>query len=231
MVLSLRPMVVDEQKYAFTQSHQLNMQCGSTGHLRGDFDGRDSFFTTWWDHSTPYKTDAFKAELENVVRVLRSDSEQNGLLKDLDTMTRFCHHYTESRLLDRYSCYQYGFRINTTEYAFLVRCNPQKGDYNFYIYPYVEKWLDRHIEHARHGIRFITSGYKELFRIQDGGLININRPDGSKSMHVCRYIDDTHTEVGDNLFHICEFAERMEDAGNTYGPTSEGDKLPAADAP
>jgi len=32
------------------------------------------------------------------------------------------------------------------------------------------------------------------------------------------YIDNYHTEVGRNLFHICEFAERMEQGGCTYAP-------------
>ena len=34
----------------------------------------------------------------------------------------------------------------------------------------------------------------------------------------CRYIDDYHLEVGSNLYHICEFAERMEQNGNTVIP-------------
>ena len=37
-------------------------------------------------------------------------------------------------------------------------------------------------------------------------------------MRTCRYIDDYHVEIGDNLYHICEFAERMEQNGHTYEP-------------
>ena len=33
-----------------------------------------------------------------------------------------------------------------------------------------------------------------------------------------RYIDDSHVEVGDDLYHICEFAERMEQCGATFIP-------------
>ena len=42
--------------------------------------------------------------------------------------------------------------------------------------------------------------------------------DGKTESYLCRYIDNYHTEVGRNLFHICEFAERMEQGGCTYAP-------------
>lgn len=42
--------------------------------------------------------------------------------------------------------------------------------------------------------------------------------DGDVSDHICRYIDEYHVEVGDTLFHICEFAERMEMAENAVIP-------------
>ena len=49
--------------------------------------------------------------------------------------------------------------------------------------------------------------------IPDGGQIRIIYPDGETLTKGCRYIDNYHVEVGSsscNLFHICEFAERME---------------------
>ncbi len=71
----------------------------------------------------------------------------------------------------------------------------------------------RHIKNAEQGIRFIDSGYKEKFRIPDGGKIIITYDWGEKTEKSCRYIDEYHTEVGSNLYHICEFAERMERNG------------------
>lgn len=38
-------------------------------------------------------------------------------------------------------------------------------------------------------------------------------PSGEPLDQVCRYVDDYHFEVGRNLYHICEFAERMRDNG------------------
>ena len=63
--------------------------------------------------------------------------------------------------------------------------------------------------------------YKELFRIPDGGKIIITSAWGEKTELSCRYIDETHTEVGSNLLHICEFAERMERNGAAYEPKTE----------
>lgn len=83
---------------------------------------------------------------------------------------------------------------------------------------YVKEWLDKHIEEANRDIRFIDSHYKELFRIPDGERIIVTDRDGKTESYPCRYIDNYHTEIGRNLFHICEFAERMEQGGCTYAP-------------
>jgi hypothetical protein len=48
--------------------------------------------------------------------------------------------------------------------------------------------------------------------------IRITLDDGSYIDEVCRYVDDYHVEVGRNLYHICEFAERMEANGNKVIP-------------
>ena len=68
------------------------------------------------------------------------------------------------------------------------------------------EWLDRHMEKASRGIRFITPDYKEKFKIPDGYKIRITLSDGEQLDRTCRYIDDYHLEVGSNLYHICEFA-------------------------
>lgn len=69
---------------------------------------------------------------------------------------------------------------------------------------------------AQKEIRFIDSRYNELFRIPDGGKIEITHSDGETVIKECTYVDDYHTKVGNYLFHICEFAETMERNGSTY---------------
>lgn len=67
-------------------------------------------------------------------------------------------------------------------------------------------------------IRFIDSGYNTLFWIPDGANIVLTRSDGEKRTLPCEYIDEAHTKIGSNHFHICEFAERMEQIGTSYVP-------------
>lgn len=216
MELRIRPMRYEERKYAYNQSSQLEGQTACIGHLRGDFgSGGKEFWTTWEDHRQQWKTDEFKSELDEVINALRSD--EYGLLKDRRSMAAYGRGFAESAFKGNYTT-EYGFRVDTNDHAFLIRCNPQQGDYNFYCYCYVSKWLDQHIEKAAEGIRFIDSGYKELFRLPDGEQITITQADGSKADYACRYIDEAHLEVGHNLYHICEFAERMERNGATYTP-------------
>ena len=37
----------------------------------------------------------------------------------------------------------------------------------------------------------------------------------------CWYHGEYHLDIGTNLYHICEFSERMEQAGNSYAPCLE----------
>lgn len=214
--MKIRPLNTDEQKYTYTQSTQIEGQTGCIGHLRGDFgSGGKEFFTSWFDRRRDLKTEQFKNELDEVINALRS--EKYGLLKSRSDMSQYANNCPNSAFEGSYTT-EYGFRVDTEKHAFLIRCNPTRGDYNFYCYCFVREWLDQHIEKASRGIRFITSDYKEKFTIPDGDKIRITLSDGEQLDRTCRYIDDYHLEVGNNLYHICEFAERMEQNGNTVIP-------------
>ena len=181
--MKIRPLHTDEQKYTYRQSTQIEGQTGSIGYLRGDFGaGGKEFFSSWFDHRRDLKTDEFKSALDEVINALRS--EEYGLLKSRTAMAQYAGKYPVSAFQGNYTT-EYGFRADTEKHSFLIRCNPARGDYNFYCYCYVRGWLDRHME---------------------------------KLDRTCRYIDDYHLEVGSNLYHICEFAERMEQNGNTVIP-------------
>lgn len=67
-------------------------------------------------------------------------------------------------------------------------------------------------------IRFIDSGYNELFSVPNGGSIILTLFNGDKATLPCTYIDDYHAKIGNGVFHICEFAEKMERGGATYAP-------------
>lgn len=67
-------------------------------------------------------------------------------------------------------------------------------------------------------IRFIDSDYNTLFFLPDGGNIELTYSDGEKLTRPCKYLDDYHVQIGSNVFHICEFAEKAERNGTTYAP-------------
>lgn len=213
-----RAMIEVEDKYTFRQSSQLSMQTGLIGYLRADMGSNgNSFYSTWNDWRSDLKTEEFKSEFDEVINSLR---EEGDILHSRRDLSYYCHTTPYSKMsTERES---YGVRVDTDKYAYLLRLNPNKGDYNLYCYCYVKEWLDSHIQKASRGIRFIDSNYKELFRINDGERIKIHFAWNEDQVRTCRYIDDYHVEIGDNLYHICEFAERMEQNGHTYEPVRDG---------
>jgi hypothetical protein len=177
--MKIRPLTEAERKYTYTQSVQLQGQTGCIGHLRGDFD-RDGngFFTSWDDHRKEWKTDEFKTEFDDVINALRS--EEYGLFQNRSAMRKYASQYPASAFEGNY-CTEYGFRAETEKHAFLIRCNPTQGDYNFYCYCYVKKWLDGHIKSAEKGIRFIDSRYK-CFILQMGRKLRLRMRQGKVSV-------------------------------------------------
>ena len=177
-----------------------------------DTDG-NGFFSSWEDYRKELKTDEFTDEFDKVINSLR---EEGDILYNRKSLAKYCYSSPQAKMNNEHD--YYGVRVDTQKYAYLCRLNPNKGEYNLYCYCYIKDWLDKHIRSAEKGIRFITPEYKEKFRISDGEKIRITFSDGEVKDRVCRYIDDSHVEVGDDLYHICEFAERMEQCGATFIP-------------
>lgn len=128
MELQIRPMRFEERKYTYEQSSQLMSQTGSIGRLRGDF-GRSGteFWTTWEDHRQDLKTDAFKAELDEVINALRS--EEYGLLKDRRSMVSYSRAEPDSTFKGNY----------TTEYGVVdIFRFVTEGTFDAYLYQLVE---------------------------------------------------------------------------------------------
>ncbi len=208
MEMTMRPMFPAERNYSYAQSQQISMQTGLIGYLRADMDtDGKGFFSTWNGFRDSLKSEDFKLEFDDVINELRKDG---NILHDRNTMARCCHAAPGSDFHN--DCNEFGFRIDTDHYTYMLRLNPNKGEYNLYCHCYVRQWLERHMRQAEKGIRFITPDYKELFRIADGDKIRYYTPGGEVREPVCRYIDDYHFETQSpgfgSLYHICEFAER-----------------------
>lgn len=163
--MEIRAIAPNEWKYTYSQSMQITGQTGNIGHLRGDFDsGGYGFYTTWNDHRPQWKTDEFKTELDEVINALRSP--EYGLLQNRPAMSEYARRFPDSAFKGNY-CTEYGLRVDTEKYAYLLRLNPTKGDYNFYCYCYVKEWLDKHIGNA------------EKCRFDEQLLIFAQRPDAT----------------------------------------------------
>lgn len=205
MEFEKRAMTLEEDKYTFHQSHQINGQTGLIGYLRADMDTNGTgFFSTWTDHCEHWKTQEFKEEFDKMINSLR---EEGDILHSRKDMAAYCYATPQSKMKEEG---YYGVRVDSEKYAYLLRLNPNKGEYNLYCYCYRKDWLDDHIRAARKGIRFIDSHYNELFRIADGDKVREVYRDGDFKDKLCRYIDDYHVEIGENMYHICEYAERVE---------------------
>ena len=213
-----RAMTEEEDKYTFSQSSQISSQCGLIGYLRADMDTNgNGFFSSWNGYRDDLKTQEFKDEFDDVINSLR---EEGDILHNRTTLAKYCYSTPQAKMSTEQD--YYGVRVDTEKYAYLMRLNPNRGEYNLYCYCYRRDWLDDHIKQARKGIRFIDPNYQERFRISDGDKIRITLSDGEHFDRVCRYIDDYHLEVGDNIFHICEFAERNGANGNKVSPILKG---------
>lgn len=219
--ITLRPMTETERMYSYSQSSQIEGQTGLIGHLRGDmdFDG-NGFFTSWTDHRPDLKTNEFTLEFETVINALRSDPAFGGILKNRSSLNRYGHNHPQSAFTEDYFT-DFGFRADTKKYSYFLRLNGRQGDYNLYCYAYYRPWLEQHMEKAKAGIRFITPDYEEKFRLPDGGRIRVTDAEGRKQETTCRYLDDYHMETaGGNIFHIAEYAEKLQSRGITVEAVS-----------
>ena len=216
MEMTIRPMTAPERMYCYTQSQQIMAQTGCIGHLRGDMGSTgEQFYSSWDDHQGQLKTQEFKDEFDAVINALRFDEAYGGVLVSRKALANYCWDHPDSRMVSGED--DFGFRLDTENYSYMIRLNPNRGMYNIYCYCYQREWLDNHLENASKGVRFIDSHYNEKFRVPDGGKVRIITVGGEYRDMRVRYIDDYHMETnadwGNTLYHICEFAERFEARG------------------
>ena len=121
-----------EQKSMFYSDCESALQNACVGHLRMDFGSGNEFYSSWFESRENLNDSAFKAELQEVVNELRRD----GLLKNRREMQRFCD-ANQSLNLDE-SC---GFSVETDSHIFLLRCRPERGNYDCYCYCYDKREL------------------------------------------------------------------------------------------
>lgn len=224
--MQFRPMTRAEQKYCFAQSFTLNHRTGLIGYLRGDFgSGGKSFHTTFFDVNTDLKTRFFRREFDAVINNLRENESLGLILSSRRSMAAFCESHPDSEIPGER---QYGYRIDCNGYVYLLRANPVKGDYNFYVYCYVQEHFDKHLTAASDGIRFVGLDYETLFYLPDGEKVCVTLKCGESKVLRCRYIDAAHFQANDScgasIYHIFEFADLMAQNGcSGLKPATDGE--------
>ncbi len=144
MNMTIRPLTPAERQFTYSQSQQIAEATGCIGHLRADMGSNGlGFYSTWDDHCGELKTQEFKDELDDVINAQRFDSAYDGILKDRSALSRYCYAHPDTAYgNDR----EYGIRVDTARYAYLLRLNPYRGEYNLYCYSYERDKLDLYLK-------------------------------------------------------------------------------------
>lgn len=135
---SIVAAIEQQQKYCFSSASPA-AEKACIGHIRGDFgETGKSFYTSWWPHNQELLTDCFHTELQNMISAL----QRNGLLKDRPTMNSRIYQFPQAVIRSEYTK-QLAFRIDTPKNIYFLRCNPNKGEYNFYLYAYERNAMEK----------------------------------------------------------------------------------------
>lgn len=206
----VRTMTNADKLYAFSQSQDLDSRTGCIGHLRADMDTfGEGFFSSWTDHRSDLKTQEFKDEFDAIINAWRFDEALEGILKYRNSLADFCRKHPESLVEEDRNFF--GFRADTEKYTYMVRLNPNKGEYNMYCYCYLRQWLDAHMKRAEYGIHFIDERYPNKFVAADGAKVRYILSNGDTRDMIVRFINEHHFEAnadwGKTVYHISEFAE------------------------
>ncbi len=212
----LKAADLQDVKYSYKNPACIESLTGFIGYMRQDYGSTgEDFYTTFYDG--PFKKEANEQNFIEAFGMLVDTIRTK--MPSLNEMKSFCRN-NKGAAVKGLCCEEYVFtkEIDDTPFIFIIRFIPSAGSYNMYIYCYFKEHYLNHIWHAAKNIRFITPQYREVFRIPDNGKIKITYSDGTTDTRVCRYIDEYHTLIGTNSFHICEWAEKMVAIGAHFEP-------------
>lgn len=140
MELEIRPMSESENKYTFARNVASVYDGGLIGRLSAVIDKQGVFLSTWDDCHKELKSQIFKDEFDELINHFR---ENGKFLQNLNTLATFCYSSPQYKMPNEDD--YYGIRIDSGCYTYLMRINPNKGEYNIYCYCYRRDLLDRSI--------------------------------------------------------------------------------------
>ena len=140
--IMVRAATPDERGFSYTQP-ELFKDSGCIGHLRADLGSTGTeFFSSWDTHQAELKTQEFKDEFDQFINALRKDPEYNGILTSRAALFAYCFAHPEAALENGR---EFVFRADTDKNSYMLRLNPNRGEYNAYVYAYEKERFDRHL--------------------------------------------------------------------------------------
>jgi len=134
---TLRELYAEERDYTYSHDDQFDLRAGLIGHLRADFGGGNEFHSTWWPHAwdKAWNDQDFKDDIDRVVNGMR-----RAEFKKRSELSKYCYNHPEASFGDGRN---YGIRIDTDDYSYLFRLDPNPGVYNIYCYCYKTEYLNK----------------------------------------------------------------------------------------
>ena len=131
METGLRPYSEGEKSLFYSAQKDADDEALATvGHLRADFGSAGKDFRSSW---TPHNGDRFNTpEFKSELRELMDGLRENGPLKSLSAMRKYCAERGAAELEEG----AYGFIAETERFRYALRLTPSPGQYHLYLYAY-----------------------------------------------------------------------------------------------
>lgn len=221
--LYMRPTTSDERMYLYPQFREMLDGCGGIGYMVGEFDAyRPNFKPAWRELDGQMESPQFHKDLRFVVSALRKRTHYGRVLASRDEMMAYCKAHPDSKL-PAPAIDQYGFRLDTGVYTYLLRCYIMDASYAFRIHAFRSVQFNEHLQNAGGGIVFAGNDDVELFRLKDGGEIIVSGG-GDEKYYRCRYVTRTRVAIEDDIFNLRAYVQAKLSSGKTIVP-AEGDLL------
>ncbi len=107
------------------------------GYLRMDFDSSGKgFYHTWFGKNDALNDRSFGEEFDAVIDTLRHD-----LLSGRSGMEDYNREH-DGLSIDHCGVHGKGYRVDTEQHIYYLRCTPMRGDYDCYCYCYDKSLLE-----------------------------------------------------------------------------------------
>lgn len=123
---------------------------GCIGYLRADFDSGKSFFANWFDETSKLKIQDFKNEFDEVINYFR-ENVSAPLLRSRSDMLKMCNELKPTVYAGDDEIR--GFKVETSNYTYYLKCTPRQGDYDLYCYCYNTELLTQYLKTQALGVK------------------------------------------------------------------------------